>query len=105
MQAQTSVPETPHPVVGVVVPLPDAAKGPTVEGLGAVVGGVGGLLLWDGIVLNRLSGGDARLEPCARSTAQIALKTNHRPTILPCDRHQADSTANGVEVLHEQCPP
>ena len=46
-----------------------------------------------------------RLQPGTWSTAEIALKAEHRPSVFPGDGGEGDGAANAVEVHHQQRPP
>ena len=99
LQAQATAAEAPLRVVGVVVPLPDAAQRLAVEVVGAEVGRIGLIRL---IGLMGLIGW---LEPRPRCTAEIAGEAHHGPSVLPGHGHQAHGAADAVEVLHEERPP
>ena len=45
------------------------------------------------------------LKPSARCAAEVAGQSHHGPSVLPGHGHQANSAANGVEILHEKSPP
>ena len=81
-----------------MVPLPYTPQGLAIEILLTVVRGMRYCML--------TSTRDClRLKPCTRGTAQIALKTNHWPSVLPGNRGKGNRTSDGVEVHHQQGPP
>ena len=96
MQLQASALELPHPVIGIVVPLPHASERLAVEVLAALVGSVG---------LDVVRTRDVGLEPGARRTSQVAFESQHRPSVLPGDGCQRHGATDGVEVHHEEGIP
>ena len=89
VQTQFSALQAPHLLFWVVVPLPDASELLAVEVVAAHIRSVWlvGRLLSDGVIAHLCS----RDEPCAWRSAEIAFKTNHRPSVHPCNlvKHQS----------------
>ena len=100
LQTQSAVCQTPFRIIRVVVPLPYPAKRLAIEILVALVGSMGNrLLLWHS---NRLDGG---FEPRTGCTTEVALQSEHRPSVLPCDGSKGHCASDAMEVHHQQSPP
>ena len=77
-----------------MVPLPNTAKGASVEILVALVGTV------------RLHvGSRIGFQPCAGRASRVSFESKIRPAVNPCDGAEAHGTANAVKVEHRHCPP
>ena len=77
-----------------VVPLPDIRELWPLEGIAAGVGG------------RRLSPRTGCwFDPRARSAANIAGETEHRPAILPRDGGQTRQAPDGIGIHHRVAPP
>ena len=79
-----------------MVPLPNTSQLLAIEVFVALV-----RCMW----LDIFCAWDIWLEPCARRTAEIALKSEHWPAVFPCDRSQCNCSSDGMEIHHEQCIP
>ena len=96
MQLQLAPLQFPHGVVRIVVPLPHTSERLAVEVLVALV--------WS-VRLYVLRARYVRFEPCARRASEVALQSEHGPSVLPGDGSERHGAAYGVEVHHEQRIP
>ena len=85
-----------------MVPLPDAAELLAVEAFATYIRSMRAV---HRLIKTIVAMGCAWIEPCARRTAVVSLESYHWPTIHPCHGHKANRAANGMEVLHKECPP
>ena len=94
VQSQGTFLQAPHLVVGVVVPLPYATEGTSVEVFIAFIGAMRFHL-----------GSRVGFQPCAWRTSRVSFQSEVGPSVNPCDGAETYGTSDAVEVEHRHRPP